>query len=250
MPDPARLYLTTSWDDGHPADERLADLLERYGIGATFYVPELNREDRPVLTATALRELGHRFEIGGHSQTHIDLTSVSPREADREIRQGKQYLEDVLGKPVAGFCYPCGGVNKQIRDLVEAAGFRYARTTRNLFQTATAERYLLPTTCQFYPHSNRVYLSNYLRHGHYARRAKSMLQALSAGSLSETVRTMTQQALPGACVHIWGHSWEIEENDLWGELEEVLSFLSREIDDLVTGSNAEIYGQFDAEIRA
>jgi hypothetical protein len=32
-------FLTASWDDGHPLDFRIADMLERYGLTGTFYVP-------------------------------------------------------------------------------------------------------------------------------------------------------------------------------------------------------------------
>ena len=30
----------------------------------------------------------------------------------------------------------------------------------------------------------------------------------------------------GGVFHIWGHSWEIEENNLWGDLEEILKYVS------------------------
>ena len=31
--------ITTSWDDGHPLDLRVAELLAKYGLQGTFYVP-------------------------------------------------------------------------------------------------------------------------------------------------------------------------------------------------------------------
>jgi hypothetical protein len=30
----------------------------------------------------------------------------------------------------------------------------------------------------------------------------------------------------GACFHLWGHSWEIEEQGLWQKLEELLKHIS------------------------
>ena len=32
-------YITTSWDDGHPLDLRVAELLSEYHLQGTFYVP-------------------------------------------------------------------------------------------------------------------------------------------------------------------------------------------------------------------
>ena len=51
----ATLRLTTSWDDGHPLDLRLADRLAARGFTGTFYVPRHNREGRPVLSAREVR---------------------------------------------------------------------------------------------------------------------------------------------------------------------------------------------------
>ena len=33
------ILITTSWDDGHPLDLRLAELLHKYDVPATFYIP-------------------------------------------------------------------------------------------------------------------------------------------------------------------------------------------------------------------
>ena len=49
-------YLTTSWDDGDALDARLADLLARYGVPGTFYVPR-NCEGRVLLKRGELRQL-------------------------------------------------------------------------------------------------------------------------------------------------------------------------------------------------
>jgi hypothetical protein len=35
-------YVTISVDDGHPTDLRTADLLDKYGLGAIFYIPASN----------------------------------------------------------------------------------------------------------------------------------------------------------------------------------------------------------------
>ncbi len=36
------VIVTTSWDDGHPVDLKVADILLRFGVKATFYVGNSN----------------------------------------------------------------------------------------------------------------------------------------------------------------------------------------------------------------
>jgi peptidoglycan/xylan/chitin deacetylase (PgdA/CDA1 family) len=36
-------YVTISVDDGHPTDLRTVDLLHKYGLTATFYIPGARR---------------------------------------------------------------------------------------------------------------------------------------------------------------------------------------------------------------
>jgi peptidoglycan/xylan/chitin deacetylase (PgdA/CDA1 family) len=58
---------TLSIDDGHPLDLKIAELLKRYDIPATFYIPLHNSEGHPVLQTSALCELAKHFEIGSHT---------------------------------------------------------------------------------------------------------------------------------------------------------------------------------------
>src|ERR1700722_19861853 len=100
------MIITTSWDDGYPADVRIAELLAKLGLAGTFYVPHRNIEGRAGMDASSLRGLSRKFEIGGHTLDHTDLTFVLSAEAQRQIRQGKTRLEDTIGKDIDGFCYP------------------------------------------------------------------------------------------------------------------------------------------------
>ena len=46
-----------SVDDGHPLDMRLAELLHKRGIPASFHIPIRNSEGHPVLRAPLSRQL-------------------------------------------------------------------------------------------------------------------------------------------------------------------------------------------------
>ena len=58
-----------SVDDGHPLDMRLAELLHKRGIPASFHVPIRNSEGSPVLIASQMRELAENFDVGCHRAT-------------------------------------------------------------------------------------------------------------------------------------------------------------------------------------
>src|ERR1700693_5959009 len=102
--------VTTSWDDGHPCDLRLAKLLRSRGLPATFYVPLAGECGKPVLGEGALRSfLDQGFEIGAHTMSHPILPGLAEKELSREIGGSKRLLEKQLGLEVRRFCYPRGG---------------------------------------------------------------------------------------------------------------------------------------------
>lgn len=71
---------------------------------------------------------GGLIEIGGHTATHPFLPWRSEKEQRTEIDLCKRTLEDVLGKPVVGFCYPYGEHNETTLSLIGEFGFAYACT--------------------------------------------------------------------------------------------------------------------------
>ena len=85
-------YLTISVDDGFPLDMRAAELLDRHGLKATFYVPASNPE-HAVMTKEQVREISRRFEIGGHTYHHFPLASLPDDQARAEILDGKRWLD-------------------------------------------------------------------------------------------------------------------------------------------------------------
>ena len=81
--DPRRAAVTTSWDDGHKLDIRLAAMLERAGVAGTFYIAPRSCEipDDARLTPNEIRSLATGFEIGGHPLTHARLPYLDARQA-------------------------------------------------------------------------------------------------------------------------------------------------------------------------
>ncbi len=66
------------------------------------------------------------FEIGSHSMSHADLTSISLRAAGYEISYSKEVLENLINTEIVSFCYPFGSMNKKIQELVHHANYELA----------------------------------------------------------------------------------------------------------------------------
>ncbi len=235
------MIITTSWDDGAPDDLRLADMLARHGIAGTFYVPCRNQEGRPVMNAGALRHVAQGFEIAAHTIDHVDLTAVPVDEADRQIRDGRRSLEETLGTAVRGFCYPRGRQTRTIRRLVAAAGFDYARTVRNFRTEVGGDPFAMPVTLQLFPHRPTAYLRNLIKYGLSPQRLRLGLAALATPNLVDRVaRLVDICAHSGGVFHLWGHSWEIEEQGLWPTLDQILSHLARSVPRAAFASNYQV----------
>ncbi len=84
---------------------------------------------RNLLTLNQIREMQkHGAEFGSHTLTHPWLPDLSDLDLQREVRDSKTKLEDLLGVEVSSFAYPSGGVNSRVRDAVSDAGYKAAFT--------------------------------------------------------------------------------------------------------------------------
>lgn len=218
--------VTTSWDDGHVLDERLAAMLAAHGVAGTFYIAPRNIElpGREQLGPDGLRALAGQFEIGGHTLTHRRLTTLSLAQADAEIRAGKDHLEGVTGRTLTSFCYPGGRYRAEHAALVKRAGFRCARTVRRLSTAPVTDPYALRTTVQARPHPRDWPALPFLTGLRPVRAARCTDWATLAILLFDRVRER------GGVFHLWGHSWEIGQLGQWDRLARVLGHIGNRPD--------------------
>ncbi|HWC18926.1 MAG TPA: polysaccharide deacetylase family protein [Terriglobales bacterium] len=219
--------VTTSWDDGHPLDLRVADILAQHGMTGTFFVPLRNRT-RPRLSTSDMRSLSDGgFEIGSHGMLHRNLLSVPRNELRWEIADSKSELEQLIGRCVRLFCYPIGRYNSEIISEVERAGYDGARTIRMLCTRADFQPLHVPTTLQAYRHPPSAYLRNLLRRSGVRDVVDYCVSLRSCNSWVELGRRLFDRVLrEGGVWHLYGHSWEIDEHGLWGELEQILKYVA------------------------
>lgn len=115
----------------HPLQERLH--LVRQIAAMTGICLPVNL----MLTSTQLHRLNQcdLIDIGAHTVNHPILARLDDAEAEREIRDSKLHLEEMLGESVELFAYPNGKPGTdylpQHVKMVAAAGFRCAVSTRD-----------------------------------------------------------------------------------------------------------------------
>lgn len=220
--------VTTSWDDGHPLDFRVAGLLEKYGFAGTFYIPR--RAPQSVMLPDQIRELSRRFEIGAHTLDHFYLNRVSDPVAVQQLSGSRQWIEDLTGNICRVFCFPGGRFKTRQLPLVKAAGFIGARTVELLSIRPPAPKgsvLLIPTTIQAFPHRAAAYANNAIRRG---RNLLALCRHVffQTGNWVALAERLFLRALQSRAVfHLWGHSWEIERHNQWRNLENLLLTISR-----------------------
>lgn len=220
-----KIIVTTSWDDGHILDMKLADVLRKYNLSGTFYIAPENREvpSDKRLQKGQVQTLAHEFEIGAHTMTHPRLSEIPNEVAREEIQGSKTTLEQWTEKPVTSFCYPGGDFTATHKTLVRDAGFSLARTVERFRTDIPADPFEMPTTIHAYRHWSDVspiFHESGISHFYsYYRNWERLAMAL----FDRVVRE-------GGVFHLWGHSWEIEKNGQWESLERVCDHISRRAD--------------------
>ena len=120
-------------DDGYrDALDNASPVLARLGMQATAYViSSRGANGYPLfLTWRNMRELESRgVEIGSHTATHAQLTSLSDDEALRELVQSRRALERHLHHRVQWLAYPFGAYDARVERLSRRAGYVLAVTT-------------------------------------------------------------------------------------------------------------------------
>jgi peptidoglycan-N-acetylglucosamine deacetylase len=219
-----QVIVTTSWDDGHQLDLRLAELLAEFHIPGTFYISPLDAEFQPTdrLSDSGVTDLAQHFEIGAHTLTHPRLPTVSQKAACDEIVNSKAYLEDITGSVVNSFCYPGGSYNEEHVQMVREAGFSYARTVERFRRDAGSDPLRAPTTVHAYSH-----LVDIAQAVHYGKLNPATTWGMYSHWERLAERLFDEVLEKGGVFHLWGHSWEVERNNDWAALRRILKYISR-----------------------
>jgi heparosan-N-sulfate-glucuronate 5-epimerase len=137
-----------TFDDGYRSVSQLArPILESYGMPATVFVPTDHiGSERPMgwpgidrwhggpheaeLTPMSWEEahelVGLGWEIGSHSCSHPQLTTLDDARLRAELEDSRAECERRLGRPCESLAYPYGDVDDRVMEAAMAAGYSAA----------------------------------------------------------------------------------------------------------------------------
>ena len=102
---------------------RVLDVLRRYGIKTTFFVPGLVVEQHQEMIDGILKD-GH--EIAHHSHTHRWIVSLTPEEEAEEMQKGIEAIVKATGRAPRGWRSPAAEITDYTKELMLKHEFSYS----------------------------------------------------------------------------------------------------------------------------
>lgn len=194
-----------SFDDGTVWDARFAELLNRYGMKATFnlnsgledfvwYFEDRFPVRRQKLSGTVLQYLGH--EVASHSLTHPWLNTLTPPQLSREVGDDCAALKKIFGLDRIGFGVPftaCG--EREVNILRKYVSYIRLSEFSDSF-APPADPYHIPI------------------HALYNEPA-----------VREKIARFAENTLPVSVFVLAGHSYEFEALGHWEYMEQLLCYI-------------------------
>ena len=129
---PTKPVLITVDDGYRDAVTNVLPVLRRHAMTATFFVITGRLGDDEYLTTGDLRSLAAAgMDIGGHTSSHRDLTTLPQAELRRETAGSRLQLARILGHPIYFFAYPFGRYDANVVAALRQAGYSVGFTTEN-----------------------------------------------------------------------------------------------------------------------
>jgi peptidoglycan/xylan/chitin deacetylase (PgdA/CDA1 family) len=147
-----------TFDDGYQNNlMNAAPILKKYDFSATCFIVtdsigssnswDLNKgiTQRPLMNKNEINNwLSLGMDIGAHTKSHIDLTTVSVRKAKEEIYDCKEQLETFFNTEITDFCYPFGRFDNLVSNIVKESGYSSACSMLRGRADLESKMYVLP----------------------------------------------------------------------------------------------------------
>lgn len=141
---PAKPIVVT-FDDGYLSQYTHAKpVLRRLGWPGVLYLEGKNLGPGGLTTRQVKAMVAAGWEVGAHTLTHPDLTTVDDARLTQELEGSRALLRERLGVPVTAFCYPAGRNDARVRAAVKAAGFTTATTVEPGIASPKDDPFALP----------------------------------------------------------------------------------------------------------
>ena len=198
-------YFLLSFDDGTVYDPRFVELLNKYGVKATFNLNSgledfvWQYEDRVPIRRQKLADTvdiyrGH--EIASHSLHHHWLNTLTPPQLRREVEEDCKALKAIFGVEELGFGVPFTACGEREIGIIR-------RFVRYIRLSEMARDHALPEDPYHIP-----------------------IHALyNQPDVREKIRAFAEEDREDALFVMAGHSYEFEVLDQWAYMEQLLTFI-------------------------
>lgn len=204
--------VSLSFDDGTIYDKRFIDLLNKYGLKATF---NLNSgldnfiwyyEDKPIrrLNLEESKDIYNGHEVASHSLTHPYFSSLDEKRQIQEVEEDILNLEKIFSRKIEGFAFPfIDQTEANIQVVKNNIDLKYIRCSIFTEKILPKDRYHVGI--------NALYDDK---------------------DIYEKLERYKSNILPNSLFVIAGHSYEFEVKNDWEKIENLLKYL-KENDELL-----------------
>lgn len=215
--------VTLSYDDATIYDEKLIEILNKYGLKCTFNINSgilgvserfLNKDQAVKL----YKDTPH--EVAVHGAVHHALETLpTTAQICWEITSDRHELEKMFGRIVNGMAYANGTYDAQAVETLKYCGIKYARTIEKDKSFALPADWLrMPATC------------------HHAD-PELMTLAQKFLELKLQRRFVCRQPY---LFYLWGHSYEFNDSNNWHVIEDFCKLMGGR-DDVFYCTNGELF---------
>ena len=220
--------ITFSFDDGVTQDKRLVEMLDKYGLKATFNINssilgfpgELQLDGKAVrhdkVHASEVKSIYAGHEAAAHTLIHPLLPTLDDEAVVWQVEQDRKTLSELCGYEVRCMAYPGGGVNndERVAKLVkEHTGIKLART--------------IVSTYNFDMQTDLIRFNPSV---HWCEADKMF-------ELGE--KFLALKADKPQLYYVWGHSYELDGGTIvWDKFEEFCKIVAHK-EDIFYGTNSE-----------
>lgn len=195
-----------SFDDGTIYDKRFIELLDKYGLKATFnlnsglgeYVWYLDSFPVERLNLLENKEIYKNHEVASHTVTHPYLTSLTKEQLIHEINDDVNALESIFNIEVSSFAVPMDQCNEEIiKWIKEYTKIKYLRIPSFTDSYVPRDRYHICPNAWYY--DEKIY---------------------------EKIEDFSNNLNDHSVFIIVGHSYEFEVNNDWDKIERLIAYLA------------------------
>ena len=217
--------VTFSFDDGVESDKKFIDLFNKYNLKCSFNLNSGKIEcgeswdyngflvKRPIPFDKSIYK-GH--EICAHGKLHRKPNELNEKELHDEFDDDIKNLETIFNTKITGLAYAFGAYSDDAVNHLKNIGINFARTVKSTYSFNVQEDLLtFNPTCSF--SDSKIFY------------------------LAEKFLNLKPDA--PQIFYIWGHSYELDGNNLWEHMNQLCKILSGE-NDILYAANTEVFRYF------